>query len=82
MNCNENIPCLLWWKAHSTEFHILLQIARDYLAVQATSVTSEQAFSVASNTLTKIRNRLHSTTARASLCLKSWIVNNLGEIKT
>jgi len=82
LNCNENIPCLLWWKAHSTEFHILSQIARDYLAVQATSVASEQAFSVASNTLTKIRNRLHSTTARASLCLKSWIVNNLGEIKT
>ena len=52
------------------------------MAVQATSVASEQAFSVASNTLTKIRNRLHSTTAKALLCLKSWIVNNLGEIKT
>ena len=33
LNCNENIPCLLWWKAHSTEFHILSQITRDYLAV-------------------------------------------------
>lgn len=82
LDCNENIPYLLWWKAHSMEFPLLSQMAMDYLAIQATSVASEQTFSVASNTLTKVRNRLHSTTARASLCLKSWIMNNLGEIKT
>jgi len=79
LECNENISPLLWWQAHSMEFPILSEMARDYLSIQATSVASEQSFSIASNTLTKIRNRLHSSTARASLCLKSWIMNNLGE---
>ncbi len=54
-------------------------MARDYLAIQSTSVACEQAFSVAGNTITKTRNRLHSDTARASLCAKSWIDNGIGE---
>jgi len=37
------------------------------------------AFSVAGNTITKTRNRLHPETARASLCAKSWIDNSVGE---
>ena len=79
LECNDDIIPLVWWQARSIEFLLLSQIARDYLSIQSTSVASEQSFSVASNTLTNIRNRLHSTTARASLCLKSWIKNNLGE---
>ena len=79
MYSNDDIIPLVWWQARSIEFPLLSQIARDYLSIQSTSVASEQSFSVASNTLTNIRNRLHSTTARASLCLKSWIKNNLGE---
>jgi len=59
------------------EFSLLSQMAKDYFTIQATSVASEHSFSVASNTLTKVRNRLHSTTARASLCLKSWMMNNI-----
>ena len=78
---NDEISSLTWWKAHSVEFPVLSQMARDFLAIQATSVASEKTFSVASNTLTKIRNRLHLKTARATLCLKSWIMNNLCENK-
>ena len=37
------------------------------------------AFSVAGNTITKTRNRLQPETARASLCAKSWIDNNVGK---
>lgn len=40
---------------------------------------SKLAFSVAGNTITKTRNRLQPETARASLCAKSWIDNNVGE---
>ncbi|GBC42607.2 zinc finger BED domain-containing protein RICESLEEPER 2-like [Rhizophagus irregularis DAOM 181602=DAOM 197198] len=50
-----------------------------YLAIQSTSVACEQAFSVAGNIITKVRNRLCSETARASLCTKSWVENNIGE---
>ena len=77
--CDENVNPLLWWQAHSTEFPILSLMARDYLAVQATSVACEQAFSVAGHTITKTRNRLDSKTVRASLCAKSWIENDIGE---
>jgi hypothetical protein len=52
-------------------------MARDFLSIQATSVACEQSFSVAGNTVTSIRNRLHPETARAILCSKSWIENNV-----
>jgi hypothetical protein len=73
------VEVLLWWKAHCVEFLVLSLMARDYLAVQSTSVACEQAFSVAGNTITKTRNRLQPETARASLCAKSWIENGIGE---
>jgi len=72
-----NIDPLLWWKTQMKEYPILSQIARDYLSIQATSVASEQAFSVAGHTLTAMRNRLHPETARATLCVKSWIHNDI-----
>jgi hypothetical protein len=53
---NDLCESLLWWKAHQKEFPILAQIAHDHLAIQATSVPSEQAFSVARLTITKLRN--------------------------
>ncbi|GBB95660.1 hypothetical protein RclHR1_02590005 [Rhizophagus clarus] len=77
--CDENVEALLWWQAHSTEFPVLSLMAKDYLAIQSTSVACEQAFSVAGNTITKVRNRLCPETARASLCTKSWIENNIGK---
>ena len=40
--CDENVEVLLWWKAHSVEFPVLSLIARDYLAIQSTSVACEQ----------------------------------------
>ncbi|GES74275.1 zinc finger BED domain-containing protein RICESLEEPER 2-like [Rhizophagus clarus] len=42
-------------------------------------VACEQAFSVAGNTIIKIRNWLHPETARALLCAKSWIDNSISE---
>ena len=54
-------------------------MARNYLSIQAISVTCEQAFSVAGNTITKTQNKLHPRTARASLCAKSWIENEIKE---
>jgi hypothetical protein len=53
---------------------ILVQVGTP---VQATSVASEQSFSIAGQTITSQRNRLDADTARASLCLRSWIRNEL-----
>lgn len=40
--CDENVDVLLWWQAHTVEFPVLSSMARDYLAIQATSVACEQ----------------------------------------
>jgi hypothetical protein len=73
----EEIDPLLWWQAHASEFPIICEMAQDFLTIQSTSVASEQAFSIAGNTITKTRNCLLPETARASLCLKSWISSGL-----
>ena len=75
-----NIDPVLWWKEHQNEYPILSLIAKDYLIIQSTSVTAKQAFSVAGNTITQTRNKLEPETAKAILCLKSWIENRLGII--
>ena len=55
--------------------HLVIQ---HLLIIQVTSVPSERAFSISGLTISKTRNRLDPETARASLCLKSWIENGLG----
>ncbi|GES82795.1 zinc finger BED domain-containing protein RICESLEEPER 2-like [Rhizophagus clarus] len=76
---DDNVAPLLWWQAHFREFPALGAIARDYLSIQATSVACEQAFSVASNTITRTRNRLQPDTSHALLCSKSWLEKGIGE---
>ena len=73
----EEIDPLLWWQAYASEFPIISEMAKDFLTIQATSVASEQAFSVAGYAITKTRNRFLPETTRAYLCVKSWISNNL-----
>jgi len=70
---NENINPLNWWRTHQNEFPTLAKIAKDYLTIQATSIPCEQLFSLANHTIRKTRSRLHPQTARASICLKSWL---------
>ena len=60
---DEETEPLLWWQAHLSEFPVLSNMARDYLTIQATSVASEQAFSIAGNVITKTQNRLLPVTA-------------------
>jgi hypothetical protein len=80
LQIDEETEPLLWWRAHTKEYPIISNMARDYLTIQATSVPSEQAFSIAGNTISKTRNRLLPETARACLCMKSWIVNKIVEL--
>ena len=42
--CDETIDPLLWWRAHSSEFPILSLMARDHLAIQATSMACISKF--------------------------------------
>lgn len=47
-------------------------MARDYLAIPATSVPVERAFSCGTDLITPTRCRLSDDTIRACMCLKSW----------
>jgi len=77
MPLEDQIDPLTWWKLQQSEYPSLSRVARDYLSIQATSVASEQAFSIAGKTISEVRNRLERETARAILCLKSWIHKNI-----
>jgi hypothetical protein len=53
-------------------YSIIAQIARDHLAIPATSAASERVFSNGSDIITKKRNRLSPSTVRYLLCLRDW----------
>lgn len=76
-DAEETIKPLEWWKTHSTEYPNLSKLAMDYLCIQASSVPCEQLFSVAGQVLCKSRNRLTGESVHASICLRSWMKENI-----
>jgi hypothetical protein len=62
-----------WWKANEHRYPIVAKMARDFLAIPASSVPSEQLFSQAGDVITKKRNRLLEQSSSAVLLLKSWL---------
>jgi len=48
-------------------------MARRYLAIPATSVSSERCFSIAGNVLTKRRSSMTEGMANAIMCCKYWL---------
>jgi len=54
-------------------------MARDYLAIPASSVASKRAFSLGGNMITNKRSSLAPKTVRAAQCLKSWMQGPLKE---
>jgi hypothetical protein len=63
---------LEYWAAKQYQYPIVACIARDYLAIPATSAPSERVFSNGADILTKKRNRLSPQTLRYLLCLRDW----------
>ena len=47
-------------------------MTRNYLAISATSVLSEESFSLGKNLITDKKNRLAGKTICICMCLKSW----------
>lgn len=48
-------------------------MARDFLAIPASSVASESAFSTGGRVVSPHRNRLHPKTIEALMCAQSWL---------
>jgi hypothetical protein len=70
---------LRYWASKEYEFPIIARIARDHLAIPATSAASKSVFSIGSDIVTKNRNRLGAGNTRRLLCLRDWEVLEAGE---
>ncbi|KAG6599186.1 hypothetical protein SDJN03_08964, partial [Cucurbita argyrosperma subsp. sororia] len=64
---------LEWWKVNSTRYPRLSVMARDFLAVQATSVAPEDLFCRRGDDVEKQRYCMLHDTTPALLYIKSWI---------
>ncbi|KJA17427.1 hypothetical protein HYPSUDRAFT_1022496 [Hypholoma sublateritium FD-334 SS-4] len=66
-----------WWGVNSSRFPVWSALARDYLAIMASSVSSERAFSSAGITISKRRNRLKGDIVEALQFLKCLVRKDL-----
>uniref|UniRef100_A0A8I6YG94 BED-type domain-containing protein n=1 Tax=Hordeum vulgare subsp. vulgare TaxID=112509 RepID=A0A8I6YG94_HORVV len=68
----DNFNILQWWYIHSLKYPILSCIARDVLAVPASVVPSESAFSTGHRVVSDYRSRLSNKTVEALICHQDW----------
>jgi hypothetical protein len=69
---DRNGDILKFWAAKQFEYPIIACMARDHLAIPASSAASERIFSIGGDIITKKRNRLTPSTVRYLLCLRDW----------
>ena len=70
---SKNEDVLLWWKSNAKAYPNLSRMARDYLAIPATSTSSERLFSGGKHLISITRECLSPSTIQACQCLKSWL---------
>ena len=66
-----------WWGVNGPHYPVWALLARDFLSIMASSVSSERAFSSAGITISKRRNRLKADIVEALQCLKCLIKQDL-----
>jgi hypothetical protein len=69
----DNFDILTWWQTNSTEYPTLGRMARDILAVPASTVASELALSTGKRVLSDFQSQLKPKTVEALVCLQDWI---------
>ena len=68
----EDHEILKWWRQKSGKFPILAKIAKDILAIPASTIASESAFSAGIRVLDEKRSRLAPDTIQMCVCKKDW----------
>lgn len=58
---------------NAPKYPVMVCIARDILAIQASTVVSESAFSTGGIVINDHRTRLKSDTVEAVICLQDWL---------
>jgi len=64
---------LEWWRGHSSRYPRLSLMARDYLAIQGTSMDPEELFTSKGDNIHKQRYCLPLSSMQATMCIKSWM---------
>jgi hypothetical protein len=67
------LDILQYWNMHSGTYPTLARMARDILAVPASTVASKSAFSSAERIVSDYRSRLKSETIEALICFQDWL---------
>ncbi|CAI5967422.1 unnamed protein product [Closterium sp. NIES-64] len=73
-----DVSALEYWRS-ATNMQTLKRMARDYLAIPATSASSERVFSLGRNLISWKRHRLASQRTQASMILRSWYSSHPGQ---
>jgi len=73
MEVGSNLDILQYWKMQSATYPALARMASDILAVPASTVPSESAFSTGGRVVSDYRSRLKSETVEALICLQDWL---------
>lgn len=69
----DDFDILKWWMEHTTKYPTLAAIARDVLAMPASAVQSEAAFSSSGPVIPKHQSTLSIKTIEALVCSRDWM---------
>jgi len=64
---------LEWWRGHSSRYPRLSLMARDFLAIQGTSMDPEELFTSKGDNIHKQQYCLPLSSMQATMCIKSWM---------
>jgi len=70
---NNSFDILVWWKTHAEKYPVLSTMARDFLAIPLSTVSSESAFSLGGRILGEARSSLTPEMLEALVCGKDWL---------
>ena len=70
---DKNFNLLQYWKVNAFTFPVVSSMAKKFLAVPASSVSSESTFSCGGRILDDYRSSLKPATVQALVCASSWI---------
>jgi len=69
---SQEFDILKWWMGNATKYPILACIARDLLAIPASSVAAESAFSTSERIISDFRSSLTPEAVEALICTQDW----------
>jgi len=69
-----------YWKVSSNKYHVLSRLAKDVLAVPASTVPSESAFSTGGRIIDPLRCSLSTSTVEALICTQSWLQTSQNKV--